>query len=141
MKIRAVALAAIRRGDEVLVFGCYDSTKRAPFERLFGGGIDGGEHAIDAVAREIREELGAEIDDVRLLGVLENIFTYEGKPEHEIAFVFDARFADPSREARDSIVGVEGNGEELVGRWRARGDVEPPLYPTGTAELVFNPPV
>ena len=137
-KIRAVALAAIRRDDHLLVFGGRDSVKQASFERLFGGGIERGEYAADAVVREIREELEAEIADVRLLGVIENIFTLDGKREHEIAFVFEARFADSAREADDAIVGVEGNGTKLVGRWRRRDDTVPPLYPSGLRELVFG---
>ena len=32
---------------------------------------------------------------VRLLGVLENLFRFQGSPGHEIAFVFDAVVADP----------------------------------------------
>ena len=32
---------------------------------------------LDAVRREMMEELGAELADVRLLAVVENIFTYE----------------------------------------------------------------
>ena len=54
-----------------------------------------GETASDAIFREVLEELGAEIQNVQRLAVLENLFHYDGKPSHEIVFVHDAEFVDP----------------------------------------------
>ncbi|MDW3844990.1 NUDIX domain-containing protein [Micromonospora sp. BRA006-A] len=56
-----------------------------------GGGIDFGETAEAAVRRELREELDVDLLDVRLLGVLENLFHAFGRDGHEIVFVFDCR--------------------------------------------------
>ncbi|WP_460164643.1 NUDIX domain-containing protein [Pseudomonas sp. S2_F03] len=50
-----------------------------------------GETSAQAIVREVQEELGLAITDVRLLGTLENIFTYAGRPGHEIVQVYDAR--------------------------------------------------
>jgi ADP-ribose pyrophosphatase YjhB (NUDIX family) len=66
------------------------------YARTIGGGVEVGERTEQALRREIREELGAEIERPHLLGVLENIFTIEGRQQHEIVFVYDAQFADPS---------------------------------------------
>jgi hypothetical protein len=41
------------------------------------------------------EELGAEIADVRLRGVLENLFTWDARPWHEIVILFDATLRTP----------------------------------------------
>ena len=51
-----------------------DTVKGSAFARPLGGGIDFGETSQDAIVREIREELGAELTDARLLGIVENIF-------------------------------------------------------------------
>jgi hypothetical protein len=42
-----------------------------------------------------------------LLGVLENIFIYDGEQGHEIVFVFDAEFADKSLYQLEEIDGYE----------------------------------
>ena len=46
------------------------------------------------IHREFLEEIGQELTDVRLLGVLENIFGWRGGTEHEVVFIFAAAFAD-----------------------------------------------
>jgi hypothetical protein len=40
---------------------------------------------------------------VRFLGLLENLFTYNGAPGHELVLVFDATFAKPDCYARPSL--------------------------------------
>lgn len=44
------------------------------FYRPPGGGIQFGETSLEAARREMREEFRLEVDDPRLLGVLESIF-------------------------------------------------------------------
>lgn len=142
MRIRPKAVCATRREDEVLVVPAVDSVKGETFYGLPGGGVEFGEYATDAVRREMREELGAELTDVTLLGVLENVFTYEGRPGHEIVFVFEARFADAGFYTRDEVVGDE-EGTAFVARWvplAQFGHGGPPLYPTGLLELLRQAP-
>lgn len=104
MAIRPKAVAVIRRGDEVLLSFARDPETGDRYARLLGGGIEFGERAEDTVRRELREEIGVEIADVRKLGVLENMFTHDGRDHHEIIFVFEASFADPAMYARASFV-------------------------------------
>jgi 8-oxo-dGTP pyrophosphatase MutT (NUDIX family) len=128
-QIRAVALCALRRGDEVLVFEGWDAVKQRRFLRFPGGGIEYGETAEAAVRREMREELDTEIDDVRLLGVLENHFMFEGQPGHEIVFVFEAHFPDSSRfESLDEFRMADDGGWVDVG-WVATSELEDPEAP------------
>ena len=78
-----------------LVWVGRDETKQpATFHRLLGGHVEFGEPAADAVVREIVEELHAELAQVTLLGVIENVFTYACAPGHEVVFVYAATVAD-----------------------------------------------
>jgi ADP-ribose pyrophosphatase YjhB (NUDIX family) len=117
-KIRAIAICLFRRGDRILVHEDMDSVKGSAFARPLGGGIDFGETSHAAMVREINEELGTEITDARLLGIVENIFELEGKPGHEIVFVYDARFADESLYERESLDVIEGK-RQFKAVWRS----------------------
>ncbi|MDP2995048.1 MAG: NUDIX domain-containing protein [Anaerolineales bacterium] len=81
-KIRQIAICVCRDGDRILVAEGHDSKKGQTFYRPLGGAIDFGERGAEAVRREFREEIAAELTDVRYVGMLENIFTYEGQRGH-----------------------------------------------------------
>ena len=134
--IRPQALVAIRDGSRVLVQD-YAATGGPPAYRPLGGAVDHGELAEDAAVREIREELGADITAVRLLGVLENIYSKDDKDWHEIVFMFEARFVDVSLEAAERLVGVEGDGDRIEAVWLDVSELpDAPLYPPGLLELL-----
>ena len=44
----------------------------------------------------MREEIGQDIKNIRLLDVVENLFTLNGSTGHEIVFVFEADFVESS---------------------------------------------
>ena len=115
-----------------------DSIKGETFYRPLGGGIEFGETGANAIAREIREEIGAEIAEVEYLGALENIFTYNGLPGHEIVQVYDARFVDKSLYSASHIRGVESNGEPMTVLWKSVREFSAghPLYPSGLLSLL-----
>jgi len=139
--IRPIALAIVRRTAEILVFEAFDSVKKQRFHRPLGGGIEFGERAADAVARELLEETGSEVRVDRLLGVLENVFTHEGRPGHEIAFVFEVELLDPSIADRDELEIVEViSGEEVRIRavWVDPVRLDAPLYPDGLLGLLAS---
>ena len=77
-----------------------------------------GETTEKAVRREILEETGQEITGLRLLTVLENIFVHEGKPHHEIMYVYEGQFADKWMYERDSFKVHEDTGEVFKASWR-----------------------
>ena len=66
------------------------------YYRPLGGTIEFGERGEEAVRREFREEIAADLADVRYLGMLENIFTYDGRRGHEIVLVYDGLLTDAS---------------------------------------------
>jgi len=136
-RIRALALALIWRGDELLLMEGDDPAKRQTFYRPLGGGVEFGERARDAVIREFAEELGAELVNIRALGTLENIFTFDGAPGHEIILLFEAEFADNTLYARDDLVIIEPNAGLPIA-WKRLADLtaETPLYPDGLSGLL-----
>ncbi len=74
----------------------YDAVKRERYYRLLGGTIEFGELGADAVVREFREELGVEMTVRHYLGTLENLFTFEGEPGHELVRIDELEPLDRS---------------------------------------------
>jgi len=138
--IRPIAICLFRRGARILVSEAYDSSKQEYFCRPPGGGVEFGEPSRDAVRREIREELGAEIEGLELLGVLENIFLYEGAEGHEIVFVYDAHFTDKRMYELDELQGYEQEIDaRFVARWYTPDELREKnvrLVPEGLTELL-----
>jgi ADP-ribose pyrophosphatase YjhB (NUDIX family) len=136
-RIRVLALGIIWRGDELLLMEGYDPTKRQTFYRPLGGGVKFGERAHDALVREFSEELGAGLINIRYLGALENIFTFDGRPGHEIVLFFAADFAAKALYARDDLVAVEDQ-ERITFALKRLADFtdETPLYPEGLCGLL-----
>ncbi|MDP9280497.1 MAG: NUDIX domain-containing protein [Chloroflexota bacterium] len=133
-----MALALIRRRDEILVGPVTELDGTVIGRRPPGGTIEFGESGSVAVIREMREELGAEITDVRYVGTIENIYRFRGKPEHELVRVYEARFSDPSFYARDVIECVEADGQHFTCIWRRASDLSEPLFPEGLLELIHT---
>lgn len=130
------AICVFLHEDRILAIDGSDPADGRRFWVPVGGRIEFGEAAGEAVAREVMEELGAEVTDLRLLGVVENRFTYDGSPQHEIDFVFDGRFPDESRYGRPQQ-GLEAHAP-FVAHWidPRHPDGGRPLYPDGLLELV-----
>jgi 8-oxo-dGTP pyrophosphatase MutT (NUDIX family) len=139
-RIRPIAICLFRNGNRILVSEGFDTVKQNYFYRPLGGGIEYGESSKAAVAREIREELGVEIENVQLLDVLENIFIYEGQQGHEIVFVFDAKFVDKSLYKLDEIDGFEQEANvRFKAIWKSLNEIEKSgarLVPEDLAKLL-----
>ena len=60
------------------------------FYSLIGGRVQLGESTLAAVKREVLEEVGIEIKDeeVKLIKVLENFFTYNNTKFHELLYIY-----------------------------------------------------
>jgi ADP-ribose pyrophosphatase YjhB (NUDIX family) len=136
--IKAMAVIRRPRDGALLVSESPDPL----FQRPLGGHVEFGEYALDTVHREFREELAQELTDVRLLGVLENIFGWQGSrvgTEHEVVFIFSAAFASASAyEVEEQL--ILDNPERRV-LWRPADALSPPLYPAGLSELLATLPL
>jgi ADP-ribose pyrophosphatase YjhB (NUDIX family) len=63
-------------------------TRASNFWFTPGGRVEMGEPAVAALRREMREELGVEVEVGRLLWVVENFFQHDGTPTQELALMF-----------------------------------------------------
>ena len=137
--IRAKAICMVERDGKFLLIDGYDSVKKQRFFVPPGGGVEFGEQSRNTIVREIMEELEQEIINLKLLGVLENIFTQEGIAQHEIVFVWRADFVDENAYALSEMIGHE---EDKTYRaiWISQDELKksdsPPLYPDGLAKLL-----
>jgi 8-oxo-dGTP pyrophosphatase MutT (NUDIX family) len=141
--IRPIAICVVRRDGDIFVFEARDTIKGETFYRPLGGGIEYQERSEDAVRREMREELGAEITGLRQIGVLENIFTYQGRPGHEIVFVFRADFSDRAIYDLQTAMGIKDNDEPFPAIWTPMEEFASGrsiLYPEGLLELLLEDP-
>lgn len=123
-RIRTIVLGIFLHEGRLLVFEGHDPIRGITFYRPLGGGVEFGEYGHDALAREIREELGAEITDVRYLGTIQSIFTHLGKQGHEIALVYKAQFVDPACYRPDAFTGAQDDGGPIPVSWRPLTDFE-----------------
>lgn len=136
-RVRPIALALIRRDDELLV-GRHEA-EGSVFYRPLGGGIEVGEYAEEAVAREIQEELGWTLDPIGRRGVFENIFTYRGEQGHEIVFVVEAAFADEAAYRQETFVAEDDQSPSILATWIPVSQLvgeEATLYPTGLVDFL-----
>lgn len=137
-KVRSIAIGIFRKDDRMLVVEWFDTFKGEQFYRPLGGGIEFGEWGRDCLIREIREEIGAEIEALEFIGTLENIFIYEGEPGHEIVLVYEGRFSNPDIYNAETVPGIE-EGASFTAKWKKieefrRGEAI--LYPTGLLDLL-----
>jgi 8-oxo-dGTP pyrophosphatase MutT (NUDIX family) len=109
---RVLCICILMKNNAILVAEGKDPVKHETFYRPIGGKLAFGEHGYQAVAREVKEEIGADVKNVQFLGTIENLFTYQGKPGHEIVLVYDGEFADETLYEKTVIEGVENLPEE-----------------------------
>lgn len=131
-------MAVIQRPrDGALLVTENASPSGALFHRLLGGHVEFGEYALDTVHREFREEIGQALTQVRLAGVLENIFEWNGATQHEIVFVFSAALADESAyEISEQVIRDAHDNSRVI--WRLPDTASPPLYPVGLADVAVG---
>lgn len=138
--IRPIAICVFHHDGRILAAEYREPVSERPFYRPLGGSIEFGETSAETIQREMREELGAEVTDLRYLGALENVFTYNGQTGHEIVMVYDGAFADRSLYERPALDGLEDNGAPFRAVWLSldgcRLPGAPPVYPTGLLGLL-----
>ena len=100
------AAVVIIHNDRILVHRNINSNHYA----LVGGRVELGEDSVATVKREIKEEMGKEIEIIGYISTIENFFTMNGKKYHEIEFVHLAEFKEEKDKLiQDTIKNIEEN--------------------------------
>ena len=116
-RIRTKALAWIEDKGFLFVVKMHDAIKGDDYYRPVGGSVEFGEHAHEAVVREVQEELNTSISLIAPPFVVENLFECDGEKGHEIDFLFPARFTDISFYDHKIYELVEANGLKADALW------------------------
>ncbi len=139
-QIRPLAICIFRKNDRILVAEGYDPVKHEHFYRPLGGGIEFGEYSEQTIRRELREEIGAEVCELKYLGTLENVYVFNGTPGHEIIRIYDGVLKNPELYEKPEILGREMDIDSTFRAvWKPIdefGAGKSILYPTGLLELL-----
>jgi ADP-ribose pyrophosphatase YjhB (NUDIX family) len=135
------AMCLFRKDGKLLVSKGLDSVKQKHFYRLLGGHVEFGETAEAGIRREIAEELASEIENLKLLAVIENIFTYEGRGGHEIDYLFSADLVNKDLYNQETIHVVENESLDFEAEWISLATIlsgEVPVYPPFDYEALLK---
>lgn len=113
-EIRPIALGIAIKNNKLLVGEGFDKVKNQTFYRCLGGGIEFLEKSSDALKREFKEEIGADIAVKNFLGISENIFTYQGKNAHELILFYSIEISDNDYKEEYHIADEDDNG---IAKW------------------------
>lgn len=108
-EIRPIVLGLAIKNNKLLVAEGYDNVKNQTFYRCLGGGIDFLEKSCDALKREFKEEISANIIIKDFLGISENIFTYKGKNAHELTLFYSIEIPDEYYKDEYQILDEDNN--------------------------------
>lgn len=112
----AAAVGVIMECRGRLLFGVRRHEPGRGMLDLAGGFVDAGESAEEAARREVREELGIELPELRYLFSFPNRYPFRGMVYHTLDMIFLVRFDQPPAvKAADDL-------EDVV--WVERGAVE-----------------
>ena len=89
-KLNVRAAGVIIHNNKILVHRNINSNHYA----LVGGRIEIGENSADTIKREIKEELGKDIEITGYVSTIENFFEMDGSKYHEIMFVHKVEFIE-----------------------------------------------
>ncbi len=81
------------------------------------------ESSVEAVRREMREELGVDVTVGRLLWIIENFFRFENRPTHEIGLYYEVSLPDAPHLAQDRTH-TTYDSVKVIFRWFPLGDLE-----------------
>ena len=137
--IRINALCVIKNDNKILVSKGEDVVKGEAFLRLLGGGVEFGEKSLEALRRELQEELGATLKNEKLLSIIENIFEFNGDLMHEVTFLYSAEIVEGYFFESDKFKILDSEKEKFA-EWVSLDDIKEKgikVYPERALDLLF----
>ena len=115
---RVAAYGLLRKGSDVLLARIATRIARDTWA-LPGGGVDHGEHPLDALRREIYEETGLHAEPGRIVDIYSTHFT-GARPDglvedyHGIGLIYEAEVLPQSQGVEPHVVDVGGSTEQAA---------------------------
>ncbi len=119
-----IARAILWKDDALLVNANRNSKTGESYVALPGGHVDPGEHCVQALQREIEEELAAQCQIGDLQFVSENIYPGRRKSEshrHELTLIFEGEISGEQTNEDGTIVSPE---DDKNFRWLPKSELE-----------------
>ena len=132
-KLNVRAAGVIIHNNKVLVHKNVNSDHYA----LVVGRIEIGENSVDTIKREIKEELGKDIEITGYISTIENFFEMKGSKYHEIMFVHKVEFVnEEDKRIEYTLENIEGK-DYLKYEWLELDKIEQyPLWPKAIREVL-----
>ena len=132
-KLNIRAAGIINHNGKILVHRNINSDHYA----LIGGRVEIGENSVDTIKREIKEELGKNIEITGYISTIENFFEMEGSKYHEIMFVHKIEFTnEEDKKIENTMKNVEGK-EYLQYEWIDLESIDNyPLLPIAIKDIL-----
>lgn len=132
-KLNVRAAGVMIHNDKILVHRNVNSDHYA----LIGGRVEIGENSVDTVKREIKEELGKDIEITGYISTIENFFEMKGSKYHEIMFVHKIEFINKEdKKIEYTMKNIEGK-DYLQYEWIELDRIdEYPLLPRAVKDVL-----
>ena len=104
---------------------------------LIGGRVEIGENSANTIKREIKEEIGKDIEITGYVATIENFFEMKGSKYHEIMFIHKIEFTDEEdKKIEYTIKNIEGK-DYLQYEWIEIDKIDDcPLLPIAVKEIL-----
>lgn len=104
---------------------------------LIGGRVEIGESSANTIKREIKEELGKDVEITGYISTIENFFEMKGSKYHEIMFVHKIEFTnEEDKKIEYTMKNIEGK-DYLQYEWLEMDKIdEYPLLPRAVKDIL-----
>lgn len=125
----------IEKGNKVLV----ECNPSIDFVTLPGGRVQTLESSMDALKREIKEEMNIELDSerIKMRALIENFFEMDEKKYHELYFLYKIKVTSKDTEFKKDMKNIDSKASYY--KWVKKEDLEKEnLLPVVLRDLVMR---